>query len=99
MPSARETVQALLHRADIGTAGERPHDLQVHDERLYPRVLGHGALGLGEAYMDGWWDCRRLDVLAEMLLRADLEGEVRPSLPAVWHRLRAKLLNLQSRRG
>lgn len=98
MPSARETVQTLLHHADIGTDGERPHDLRIQDDRLYARVLGQGALGLGEAYMDGWWDCERLDVLAEILLRADLKREVRPSLPAVWHRLRAKLLNRQTLR-
>jgi cyclopropane-fatty-acyl-phospholipid synthase len=98
MPSARETVQALLDRADIGTGGERPHDLLVHDDRLHARVLAQGALGMGEAYMDGWWDCPRLDLLAERLLRADLEREVRPSLPAVWHLVRAKLLNLQNRR-
>ena len=24
-------------------------------------ILRSGSLGLGESYMDGWWDCRRLD--------------------------------------
>jgi len=98
MPSARDTVQDLLRNAGIGTSGERPQDLHVHDDRFYGRVLGQGTLGLGETYMDGWWDCERLDVLAETLLRADLEREVRPSLPTIWHRLRQKLLNRQTPR-
>lgn len=35
----------------------------VHDRRLFGRVLSHGTLGLGEAYMDGWWDCGQMDVM------------------------------------
>jgi len=97
MPSAQGTVQTLIHGAGIGTDGEHPHDLRIHNRRFYARVLGQGALGLGEAYMDGWWDCDRLDALIHRLLRADLEQSVRPSLPAAWHRIRSGLLNRQTR--
>lgn len=41
--------------------GKNPWDIQVHDNRFYKRVLTQGSLGLGESYMDGWWDCQRLD--------------------------------------
>jgi cyclopropane-fatty-acyl-phospholipid synthase len=99
MPSARETVRSLLDEAHVGTQGERPHDLRVHDDRFYGRVLAQGALGLGESYMDGWWDCERLDVLTHLLLRARLERKVRPSFSALWHRLRARIFNRQTRRG
>jgi cyclopropane-fatty-acyl-phospholipid synthase len=98
MASARDTVQALLHRAGIGTEGEHPHDLHVLDDRFFGLVLGQGALGLGEAYMDGWWTCERLDALAAALLRGGLEQAVRPSVPAAWHWLRAKLVNRQTLR-
>ena len=43
-------------QAGITLGGNRPTDLVVHDERTYPRVFAHGSLGLGEAYMEGWWD-------------------------------------------
>jgi hypothetical protein len=33
---------------------------QVNDERMFQRVLARGTLGLGEAYMNGWWDCDQL---------------------------------------
>ena len=49
----------LLTDAGIEVDGTRPWDIQVHDERLYGRLLAYGTLGFGEAYMDGWWDARR----------------------------------------
>ncbi|WP_088243550.1 class I SAM-dependent methyltransferase [Calothrix rhizosoleniae] len=30
--------------------------LCIHNPHTYDRVLAFGALGFGEAYMDGWWD-------------------------------------------
>lgn len=58
---AREIVQKLAEKADIRINGDRPWDIQVHNDDLYARVLKQGTLGLGEAYMDGWWDCEEMD--------------------------------------
>ncbi|AJD49540.1 cyclopropane fatty acyl phospholipid synthase [Isoalcanivorax pacificus W11-5] len=55
------SLHALLERADIRINGGRPWDPQVHDRRFWRRVALHRSLGLGEAYMDGWWDCEALD--------------------------------------
>jgi cyclopropane-fatty-acyl-phospholipid synthase len=71
----RSLVEQLLHRADIRINGSRPWDLQVHDERFFSRVLREGSLGLGESYMDGWWDAGRLDEFFARLLAANLEEE------------------------
>jgi len=49
-------VNQLLSLAGVRVNGDRSWDIQVHDERLYQRVLSQGALGLGESYMDGWWE-------------------------------------------
>ena len=52
--------------------------VRVHDRRFYRRVLADGTLGLGEAYVDGWWDCDALDELAARLLRqGDLADDER----------------------
>ncbi|KPK74925.1 MAG: cyclopropane fatty acyl phospholipid synthase [Gemmatimonas sp. SM23_52] len=69
--SLRRSVETLLAHADVKIGGERPCDIQVHDERLYARVLAEGALGLGESYMDGWWDCERLDEFFHRVVAAD----------------------------
>ncbi len=95
--SARQQVTELLRSADIAIGGERPWDIQVHDERLYQRILAEGSLGTGEAYMDGWWDVERIDELFFRILRGHLEHKVRS--PAVLGRvLLSWLANEQSRR-
>lgn len=65
----RYKVERLLSFADVKTDGDRPWDLQVHNEDLYARILAKGSLGLGESYMDGWWDCNRLDEFFDRILR------------------------------
>jgi cyclopropane-fatty-acyl-phospholipid synthase len=91
----RSRIAELLAQAHVAIDGDRPWDIQVHDERLYARVLADGELGFGESYMDGWWDCERLDELVHRVLRAELDTRIRPAkdvLRLLW----AKLVNLQS---
>ncbi|UCG85600.1 MAG: cyclopropane fatty acyl phospholipid synthase [Gemmatimonadota bacterium] len=90
----RSRVAELLSVADVAIGGQRPWDVQVHDGRLYRRVMAHGSLGLGEAYMDGWWDCERLDEFFTRVLRADLETVIKP-LSDVPRIVGARLFNLQ----
>jgi cyclopropane-fatty-acyl-phospholipid synthase len=75
--------------------GDRPWDPQIHDERLFRRVLERGSLGFGEAYVDGWWDCERIDELFHRLLVADVDR--RFSADGVLGSLLARWSNLQRR--
>lgn len=75
--------------------GSSPHDPQVKDTSVYRDVLVQGSLGLGDAYVSGKWDCERLDVFFEKVIRAGLEHDI--GMRADWVlTLRDKLLNLQS---
>ncbi|WP_051464329.1 cyclopropane fatty acyl phospholipid synthase [Pseudoxanthomonas suwonensis] len=94
---AKRRVEALLAEAGVRIGGDRDWDLQVHDGRLYTRVLAQGSLGLGESYMDGWWDVRSLDGFLARLMQARLDRRVH-GLGEVWDALEARLLNPQSRR-
>jgi cyclopropane-fatty-acyl-phospholipid synthase len=96
MASARMFVEDLLKKADIEIGGLRPQDIQVHDERLYNRVLRYGTLGLGEAYMDGWWDANELDVFIDTVFKAHLEKVFEINLASISAISKAWLLNLQS---
>jgi cyclopropane-fatty-acyl-phospholipid synthase len=87
----------LLAPADVRLNGSRPWDIRVHDERMFQRVLGHGSLGTGEAYMDGWWDCDQLDEMLTRVLRSNIEEQLR-SPRAVKLALSARLFNKQSSR-
>ena len=40
----------------------------IGDRAFYNRLLTHGALGAGEAYMDGWWQCDDLTAMVELFL-------------------------------
>ena len=55
----------LLSRAGIAINGSAPADIRVKNPDFFKRVLQEGSLGLGESYMDGWWECDRLDMLAK----------------------------------
>jgi cyclopropane-fatty-acyl-phospholipid synthase len=94
---AEGLVRDLLDTAGIAVGGAQPWDIQVHDPRLYNRVLAQGSLGLGEAYMDGWWDCERLDAFFQRVLGVRLDRRVAHAPAAAWLALKARLLNRQSR--
>jgi cyclopropane-fatty-acyl-phospholipid synthase len=89
-------VRDLLSFADVDVNGKQPWDLLVHDPRFYPRLLHDVHLGLGESYMDGWWDCVAIDQFIDRVLRADLEQKLKGDLKILFHALKARLFNLQA---
>jgi cyclopropane-fatty-acyl-phospholipid synthase len=92
---AEKIGRELLSLAGIAVNGKDPADIQVHHKGFYQRVLRDGALGLGESYMDGWWDCAALDQCVTKILLADLEKGVKGSWKLAWHLLKSRLFNLQ----
>lgn len=92
--SAESRIRALFTKADIRVDGDRPWDVQVHNSLLYARVLVQGSLGLGEAYLDGWWDCERLDEFFTRLLRFDQQTP--KGIPVVIDFIRSWLSNRQT---
>ena len=91
----QQRVEALLAEADIQIGGDRAQDLQVHDPHFYARVLAQGSLGLGESYMDGWWDANSLDTFLCQLMLARLDERVH-SLGELRDGLLARIFNQQS---
>lgn len=93
---AEIVVRELFGLADIEIGGARPGDIDVHDRRFYGRLLRGASIGLGESYMDGWWDADALDVFAEKILRAGLQDRIKGSRRLRLLTARALLFNLQS---
>jgi cyclopropane-fatty-acyl-phospholipid synthase len=85
-PKSAQRLAALAQSAGITIGGGRPWDIQVHDPRFYRRVLADRSLGLGESYLEGWWDAGALDETMARIVRADLQKEIRavPSLGLLW---------------
>jgi len=93
---SRAAVEALFARADIRFGGTRPWDIEVHDARMFRRILGGGSVGFGEAYMDGDWDCPALDQMFDRVITARLNDQLGVTLPLAMLMLAARLTNRQS---
>jgi len=93
----KKTVQDILSLANIKINGNRPWDIQVHNPDLYARILSKGSLGLGESYMDGWWDCKNLDQFFDRILSNNLHKKIKP-INAMFDVLKWKIINLQSKK-
>lgn len=91
------TAQKILSSADIAINGERPSDILVHNHDLFSRVLAQGSLGLGESYMDGWWDSDALDQFFFKLFRSGAIANAPVTLNTIFAVLQSKLMNLQSK--
>ncbi|HNR12527.1 MAG TPA: cyclopropane fatty acyl phospholipid synthase [Thermodesulfobacteriota bacterium] len=94
--NARSIIEELFDDAGITVNGSNPYDIHVHNNEFYPRVLSDGALGLGESYMEQWWECTAVDQFIDRVQRANLPFRLRKSWKIAWHYLKAKIFNLQS---
>ena len=94
--NAEKIAKEFLAEAGITVNGNKPYDLQVNNPEFYARVLREQVLGLGESYMDGWWDCDAIDVLITKMIQARLEDKVKGNWKFTWHILHSKLFNLQN---
>ena len=90
-------VRELLELADVEVNGKNPWDIQVHNPNFYNRVLQETSLGLGESYMDGWWDCEAMDELIFRVLNANLDSKVKGNWKIAFQVLRSRLFNQQTR--
>lgn len=93
--AAARKVKELLAFAGININGREPWDIQVHDERFFDRALAEGSIGVGESYMDGWWDVQALDEFFTRFRRADLASKVHDLKTALLV-LKTRALNLQT---
>ena len=93
--AAKRFVLNQLATTGVTVNGPNPWDLQVHNEGLWSRVLRDGTLGLGESYMDGWWDAEALDQLMFKLTVSRIQDHFPKDLALIGSVLRARLLNLQ----
>jgi cyclopropane-fatty-acyl-phospholipid synthase len=94
---AESIVRELFGLADIEIGGKRPGDIVVHDPRFYERVLRDASIGLGESYMDEWWETDALDVTIYKIMRANLKQKITGSWRLRALTVKAVLLNLQAK--
>lgn len=93
----RHLLDSVLSGTGVTVDGPNPWDIQIRDPAFYQRALLRGSLGAGEAYMDGQWDCERVD---EMLFRVFRKSahERMSSLRKLMATMQRSIVNPQSRR-
>jgi cyclopropane-fatty-acyl-phospholipid synthase len=90
-------VKDILALADIKINGDNPWDIHVNNEKFFKRALTEGELGIGESYMDGWWDCKSIDQMIFRILRSHLDQKVKKKLSLLIPVALAVLFNRQSK--
>jgi cyclopropane-fatty-acyl-phospholipid synthase len=98
---AKNIILELLESTGIEINGNQPWDIHVHNEGFYQRVLEAGSLGLGESYMDGWWDCPALEEFFARILRVQLDQKIKGNwvmlARILWQKCQYLVLNPQSK--
>ena len=95
--TAETLIQSTLKPVGIHINGNNPWDIRINNQQAFSRIINDGALGLGEAYMDNWWDCERLDMFFDRVLRAKLDEKTNISLRHYFYYFFSKILNYQSK--
>ena len=97
--SSPKILQELFDEAGVCINGPNTWDLQVHDPITYSEILSKWSLGMGESYMNGHWDCKKIDQMLTKLLTCDINMRVQgiAKIRFALEVARARLLNLQSK--
>ena len=95
--NSEKIITNMFLQAGININGNMPHDIQVHDKRFYKLILNERDLGLGESYVNGWWDCNAIDQFLTKALKAKIDKNLKISLKTIFHMLMYKLFNLQKK--
>lgn len=95
--AVKKIICELLYCAGVSPDGNNPWDITIHNEDFYLRVFHDGSLGLGESYMDGWWDCPNLDQFFDRIISANLHDKIKSDI-WLWPKLLLlKLINHQTK--
>jgi cyclopropane-fatty-acyl-phospholipid synthase len=89
-------ISELLEPTGVRINGSQPWDIQIHNRHFFDRILKDVNLGMGESYMERWWDCEAIDEMINRVLLARLDRRLRGDWKLALHTLRGRLFNLQS---
>ncbi len=98
MTNPESIIRGLLRSAGVTVNGTDPHDIIIKDERLYPRILRSKSLALGEAYMEGWWECPRVDEMINRIIRSRASQKIQGGIGIALKALPHLMFNPQTKR-
>lgn len=93
----KDAIRNILSSAGIALNGNQPWDIRIHNEGFYHRILHEGSLGLGESFMDGWWECDCLDAFFQRIMQCRAEDLIKKNWKMLLPVIRAAVINLGCR--
>jgi cyclopropane-fatty-acyl-phospholipid synthase len=88
----------ILSLAGVKINGNNPWDIRILNDDFYRRAITEGELGVGESYMDAWWDGNEIDEFICQILKARLDEKIKRKLSILLKLASVRLFNLQSKR-
>ena len=87
----------ILALAGVKINGNNPRDIRVLNDKFYRRAITEGEMGVGESFMEGWWDAVQIDEFICQILKAHLDEKIQRKLSILLRLLSARIFNLQSK--
>ncbi len=75
--TAEKKVTEYFAQAGVAVGGHNPRDIRVNDPRFFAKVFRLGALGLGEAFVEKWFECDAPDEMVFCALRGGKKRKAR----------------------
>jgi cyclopropane-fatty-acyl-phospholipid synthase len=95
--NSKARLQKILANAGITVNGTHPCDPIIKDGRFFGRVLHSGSIGLGDSYLDGWWECKDLGEFFYRILLSGLGERRQPRWQRITNYVAKCVSNGQSR--
>jgi cyclopropane-fatty-acyl-phospholipid synthase len=92
----KNNIAEILSQAGISINGTNPWDINVYNEQFYTRALAEGVIGIGEAYVENWWDSPHLDEFFERVIAANLESRIENNWKLLLEIFLTRVFNRQS---
>ena len=93
----KKLAEEIFELAGVQVNGSNPWDIQIHNEDFYKRAITEGPLGVGESYMDAWWDVENVDEFISKIIRAQLDEKIQRMGSVLFQLITLRLFNLQSK--
>lgn len=93
----KKITEEILEFAGVQINGPNSWDIQIHNPDFYRRAITEGQLGIGESYMDAWWDVEKPDDFIYKVIRSQSDEKIRLKWTVLLKLLTPELFNLQSK--
>lgn len=95
----KKLTEEILDIAGSKINGSHPWDIHIHNYEFYRRAITEGELGLGESYMDAWWEAEKIDEFVYRALTTQLDEKLLRKVSCLAELFIARIINRQSQQS